>query len=209
MPRRTYLHSGVCTSFRGKLPLGTCVKTWLRRKTGLHVTENPAEHLTTFWQSRLFNNNCSSISIGPQGRILLRLSKPYTFPVLSTPAFIMMRTSLLLCGPQSLSRAAALKVGGSSSLNLVSRAPIVAHVQLPRRMNATAAIPPTTEAPVQHAISNPTLVDIEKRWESMPPAEQAELWVALRKRMQVPNWTELTLQEKKAGMLFSFDLLAT
>lgn len=50
-----------------------------------------------------------------------------------------------------------------------------------------------------HAISNPTLAGIEKRWEAMPPQEQAELWMQLRDRMKV-NWNEMTLQEKKAGM---------
>lgn len=50
-----------------------------------------------------------------------------------------------------------------------------------------------------HAISNPTLANIEKRWEGMPPQEQADLWMALRDRMKA-NWAELTLQEKKAGM---------
>jgi len=49
-----------------------------------------------------------------------------------------------------------------------------------------------------HAISNPTLANIEKRWESMPPQEQADLWMALRDRMKV-DWKELTMQEKKAG----------
>lgn len=49
-----------------------------------------------------------------------------------------------------------------------------------------------------HAISNPTLANIEKRWEAMPPQEQADLWMALRDRMK-SNWAELTLQEKKAG----------
>lgn len=48
-----------------------------------------------------------------------------------------------------------------------------------------------------HAVSNPTLADIEKRWETMPPQEQAELWMALRDRMKT-DWHELTLQEKKA-----------
>lgn len=48
-----------------------------------------------------------------------------------------------------------------------------------------------------HAISNPTLVDIEKRWENMPPQEQAELWMNLRDRMKA-NWGELTVAEKKA-----------
>ena len=49
-----------------------------------------------------------------------------------------------------------------------------------------------------HAISNPTLANIEKRWEGMPPQEQADLWMALRDRMKV-DWNEMTLQEKKAG----------
>lgn len=48
-----------------------------------------------------------------------------------------------------------------------------------------------------HAVSNPTLANIEKRWESMPPQEQAELWMALRDRMTV-DWNEMTTQEKKA-----------
>jgi hypothetical protein len=53
-----------------------------------------------------------------------------------------------------------------------------------------------------HAISNPTLAGIEKRWEAMPPQEQAELWMQLRDRMKV-DWHEMTLQEKKAGMTTS------
>ncbi|KAL9123845.1 MAG: hypothetical protein Q9217_006768, partial [Psora testacea] len=50
----------------------------------------------------------------------------------------------------------------------------------------------------QHAISNPTLANIEKRWEGMPPQEQADLWMALRDRMK-NDWHELTLQERKAA----------
>ncbi|TVY27663.1 Cytochrome c oxidase polypeptide, mitochondrial [Lachnellula hyalina] len=54
-----------------------------------------------------------------------------------------------------------------------------------------------------HAVSNPTLAGIEKRWETMPPQEQAELWMQLRDRMKV-NWAELTLQEKKASYYIAF-----
>ncbi|KAK1832715.1 cytochrome-c oxidase [Podospora conica] len=54
-----------------------------------------------------------------------------------------------------------------------------------------------------HAISNPTLANIEKRWESMPIQEQAELWMALRDRMK-GNWNELTLAEKKAAYWCAF-----
>ncbi|EXJ69674.1 cytochrome c oxidase polypeptide 5, mitochondrial [Cladophialophora psammophila CBS 110553] len=54
-----------------------------------------------------------------------------------------------------------------------------------------------------HAISNPTLAGIEKRWEAMPPQEQAELWMQLRDRMKV-DWNEMTLQEKKAAWWIAF-----
>lgn len=56
-----------------------------------------------------------------------------------------------------------------------------------------------TRAASEHAIANPTLASIEKRWEAMPPQEQAELWMQLRDRMKV-DWHQMTLQEKKAGM---------
>ncbi|GJC82263.1 cytochrome c oxidase polypeptide 5, mitochondrial [Colletotrichum liriopes] len=58
-------------------------------------------------------------------------------------------------------------------------------------------------AATTHAISNPTLANIEKRWEGMPLQEQAELWMALRDRMKGP-WSELTLQEKKAAYWIAF-----
>lgn len=64
---------------------------------------------------------------------------------------------------------------------------------------ASAVVAPINQARRAHAISNPTLANIEKRWEAMPPQEQADLWMALRDRMKV-DWTELTIQEKKAGM---------
>ncbi|KAI1076537.1 cytochrome c oxidase subunit IV [Whalleya microplaca] len=54
-----------------------------------------------------------------------------------------------------------------------------------------------------HAISNPTLANIEKRWEGMPPTEQAELWMALRDRMK-ENWAELTFNEKRAAYWIAF-----
>lgn len=67
---------------------------------------------------------------------------------------------------------------------------------------AAAQQPPMTsysQSRTAHAISNPTLAGIEKRWEGLPPQEQAELWMQLRDRMKV-DWNEMTLQEKKAGM---------
>ncbi|KAH8820589.1 mitochondrial cytochrome c oxidase-like protein subunit V [Xylogone sp. PMI_703] len=68
----------------------------------------------------------------------------------------------------------------------------VTHHQAQQQRNSSAT-----------AISNPTLADIEKRWETMPPQEQADLWMALRDRMKV-NWSELTLQEKKAAYWIAF-----
>lgn len=55
-----------------------------------------------------------------------------------------------------------------------------------------------TRSASEHAIANPTLAGIEKRWEGMPPQEQADLFMQLRDRMKV-DWHEMTLQEKKAG----------
>ncbi|KAH1610326.1 Cytochrome c oxidase subunit 5 [Aspergillus fumigatus] len=60
-----------------------------------------------------------------------------------------------------------------------------------------------TRASSEHAISNPTLAGIEKRWEAMPPQEQAELWMQLRDRMKV-DWHQMTLQEKKAAYWIAF-----
>ena len=70
--------------------------------------------------------------------------------------------------------------------------------RLGRPAHLPVALPTLARAATTHAISNPTLANIEKRWEGMPPQEQAELWMALRDRMR-DNWKELTLQEKKAG----------
>ncbi|KXX75509.1 Cytochrome c oxidase polypeptide 5, mitochondrial [Madurella mycetomatis] len=69
------------------------------------------------------------------------------------------------------------------------------------RPSATAAL--GYRAASTHAISNPTLANIEKRWEGMPMQEQAELWMALRDRMK-ESWTELTVQEKKAAYWIAF-----
>ncbi|KAK5118556.1 Cytochrome c oxidase polypeptide 5, mitochondrial [Meristemomyces frigidus] len=78
-----------------------------------------------------------------------------------------------------------------------------------RQLPTTSRISSTSRTAVQlqtrkaHAISNPTLANIEKRWEAMPPQEQADLWMALRDRMKV-DWNELTLQEKKAAYWIAF-----
>ncbi|KAJ9622404.1 Cytochrome c oxidase subunit 5B, mitochondrial [Taxawa tesnikishii (nom. ined.)] len=73
-----------------------------------------------------------------------------------------------------------------------------------RASHAPAVFTPLAQQARQaHAISNPTLANIEKRWEQMPPQEQADLWMALRDRMKV-DWHELTLQEKKAAYYIAF-----
>lgn len=71
-------------------------------------------------------------------------------------------------------------------------------VRATRLTTSTSTAVVSRVAASTHAISNPTLANIEKRWEGMPPQEQAELWMALRDRMK-ENWKDLTLQEKKAG----------
>lgn len=84
--------------------------------------------------------------------------------------------------------------------NSVVRAAGSASASLRKTVPAAAA--PFVQARQAHAISNPTLANIEKRWEAMPPQEQADLWMALRDRMKV-DWKELTVQEKKAGMSYT------
>lgn len=64
-----------------------------------------------------------------------------------------------------------------------------------------------TRAASTQALSNPTLSNIEKRWEGMPLQEQADLWMSLRDRMK-GNWKELTLQEQKAGACFCICILS-
>lgn len=85
-----------------------------------------------------------------------------------------------------LSSSRALRAGLRQATG--SNAPVIARA-------AASTVAPTSS---NHAISNPTLANIEKRWEGMPLPEQAELWMALRDRMK-ENWNELTFQEKKAG----------
>ncbi|KFX96470.1 hypothetical protein V490_03334 [Pseudogymnoascus sp. VKM F-3557] len=81
------------------------------------------------------------------------------------------------------------------------RTPITRAVGAAARSSAVIARPVQSRA--VHAISNPTLANIEKRWEQMPPQEQADVWMALRDRMKT-NWAELTLQEKKAAYWIAF-----
>jgi len=88
----------------------------------------------------------------------------------------------------------------SSVLRASSSIPSTATRQVFRAPNA--AILSQQQTRKAHAISNPTLANIESRWESMPPQEQADLWMALRDRMKT-DWHELTLYEKKAGTWFS------
>ncbi|KAJ4315690.1 Cytochrome c oxidase subunit 5B, mitochondrial [Neodidymelliopsis sp. IMI 364377] len=84
------------------------------------------------------------------------------------------------------------------------------------RATRSAAVMPKT-APVTsqlqqfrqaHAISNPTLAQIEQPnggllMHRRPPQEQADLWMTLRDRMKT-DWKELTMQEKKAAYFIAF-----
>jgi hypothetical protein len=123
---------------------------------------------------------------------------PLTFSTLSKSD----RLSPLLLGSRKLS------VNWTNLPSLISttshkmlRTPATARI-----LRAAVARPSTSvlcRAASTHAISNPTLANVEKRWEGMPLQEQAELWMALRDRMK-ENWTDLTLQEKKAGESYIF-----
>lgn len=91
-------------------------------------------------------------------------------------------------------------VTSSSSLRMASIRKPFRTPQLPAPACALDFRYQQTRSAAVHAISNPTLAGIEKRWEEMPPQEQADLWMALRDRMK-NDWHDLTLQERKAGML--------
>ncbi|KAF1833142.1 COX4-domain-containing protein [Decorospora gaudefroyi] len=77
---------------------------------------------------------------------------------------------------------------------------VATRTALPRAAPAVCQLQQTRQA---HAVSNPTLANIEQRWEDMPPQEQADLWMTLRDRMKT-DWKELTMQEKKAAYYIAF-----
>lgn len=88
------------------------------------------------------------------------------------------------------------------------RTPVLRQLRaVPRSLSviraASTAAPTSAASAPAHPLSNPTLAHIEKRWEAMPPQEQAELWMQLRDRMSV-SWKELSLQEKKAAYWIAF-----
>ena len=95
---------------------------------------------------------------------------------------------------QSISRATA-------SFSLIPQTLRSARQTAPRTKAAYACLR-KQQSTATHTISNPTLAGIEKRWERMPPSEQAELWMQLRDRM-TNDWQTLTLQEKKACVYMS------
>ena len=109
---------------------------------------------------------------------------------------------------RSLPHAARAATGSSSKQLATSlRSYQTSTARLAPTFSAAQHAPMTSQSQSRgaHAISNPTLAGIEKRWEGMPPQEQAELWMQLRDRMKV-DWHEMTLQEKKAGM-FTCDVM--
>jgi len=86
---------------------------------------------------------------------------------------------------------------GASKLNLLQKTSRIYTARLPALCTAQQ------NRYASHAISNPTLANIETRWEAMPPQEQADLWMALRDRMKV-DWHDLTPHEKKAAYWIAF-----
>jgi cytochrome c oxidase subunit 4 len=54
-----------------------------------------------------------------------------------------------------------------------------------------------------HAISNPTLVNLETRWEKMSEEERGDIVSQLAERQKGP-WSELTVAEKRAAWYISY-----
>ncbi len=119
------------------------------------------------------------------GNSLLSISSHHFDPPLLQSSSAMLRSL-----PRAASSSSSLRGPSTRTILRVPRPTLpicTADARLQQTRSATA-----------HAISNPTLADIEKRWEEMPPQEQADLWMALRDRMK-HDWHTLTLQERKAG----------
>lgn len=99
---------------------------------------------------------------------------------------------------RSASRAVARSAAIPSTASRAAASPMAC---LNAQKKSIVAPQQQTRAASEHAIANPTLAGIEKRWEAMPPQEQADLWMQLRDRMKV-DWHQMTVQEKKAGMFY-------
>ncbi|CDO57337.1 similar to Saccharomyces cerevisiae YNL052W COX5A Subunit Va of cytochrome c oxidase, which is the terminal member of the mitochondrial inner membrane electron transport chain [Geotrichum candidum] len=54
-----------------------------------------------------------------------------------------------------------------------------------------------------HAISNPTIINLESRWEKMTSEEQEDIISQLAERQKGP-WNELTPNEKRAAWYISY-----
>lgn len=54
-----------------------------------------------------------------------------------------------------------------------------------------------------HAISTPTIINLESRWEKMTSEEQEDIISQLAERQKGP-WNELTLNEKRAAWYISY-----
>lgn len=66
----------------------------------------------------------------------------------------------------------------------------------------TKAVTPVRFAQT-HAVSNATIVELEKRWEELPAVDQQEIVSQLAERQKLP-WSELTQAEKKAAWYISY-----
>ena len=115
------------------------------------------------------------------------------FDAHTTPSFFA-HTMFLRSASRAVARSAAIP-------STASRAAASPMACLNAQKKSIVAPQQQTRAASEHAIANPTLAGIEKRWEAMPPQEQADLWMQLRDRMKV-DWHQMTVQEKKAGMFY-------
>ena len=175
----------------------SCLEKFIAESTGARISFGQSKtrhswqskHLSSFasslpvthWiESICTTTNHSALPDRPQDLISTAVSLPVFLSSLLLRSVAMLRTPPLLRQlPSAISRP-------SSRAAAAALTPLSSQCRVQQRREA-------------HAISNPTLASIEKRWEAMPPQEQADLWMALRDRMKV-DWNELTLQEKKAGM---------
>ena len=122
----------------------------------------------------------------------------FTLKTISPPLFIRLCPAKEQSSPEKFSPLRVNILSPPTTYPTMYARPSVVRSSARAASSAAAAAAGGRRAATTHAISNPTLANIEKRWESLPLQEQADLWMSLRDRMK-GNWKELTLNEKKAG----------
>ncbi|KAK2071501.1 hypothetical protein P8C59_005920 [Phyllachora maydis] len=163
---------------RSSKPTDQCRKIDLRRRSLRHLNEKEGNQSPTQFNQYSYTVRCGTLGphSGPRVDTDPIDTPSHPNPLLSSTTHTML--------PPSISR------------QLLRGA-----VRAAARPSPSAAVRAASNT--THAISKPTLANIEKRWEGLPLQEKADLWMALRDRMK-ESWKDLTLQEQRAAYWIAF-----